>query len=405
MLWGCRPFQSYPRPAQWSTVGLENDMITLEDLGGEMRSAGGPDRFFGPLARQLQGLSEERWGEQRRVSIVGRSAALESVMEKAALVAKFDEPILLTGESGVGKESLAEAVYLLSPRREGPFVTVNCPQFQEGNLTVSELFGHKRGSFTGAVADRKGCFEEADGGVIFLDEIGDLHMGAQLMLLRALSSGEFTPLGSNKPRRVNVRVIAATNRPLSASGLGEHFRGDLFFRLRYFHLQLPPLRKRENDWRLLVDFVLERLRVRHGVDKRFSDRALDLLAGYRWPGNIRELFSVVTSGYALSTSETIEPEAFSSLIETKARFTGRRVEDSAIRQMAISEGDFWSTIYRRYMDRELNRSQVRSVVAWGLTRVTGSYQRLLGFFGMPADDYQRFMDFLRHHKLKPPKDD
>lgn len=379
-------------------------MITLDSGDSEMLPEVSPDRFIGPAAKRLQKLSEERWGAERRVTIVGRSSGLESVMEKAALVAKFDEPILLTGESGVGKESLAEAVYLLSPRRKAPFVTVNCPQFQEGNLTVSELFGHKRGSFTGAVADRKGCFEEADGGVIFLDEIGDLHMGAQLMLLRALSTGEFTPLGSNRPRRVNVRVIAATNRPLSASGLGEHFRGDLFFRLRYFHLQLPPLRNRGDDWRLLSDFVLERLRARHGVDKRFSDRALDLLSGYNWPGNIRELFSVVTSGYALSTSETIEPEAFSSLIDTKARFTGRRVEDSAIRQMAISEGDFWSTIYRRYMDRELNRSQVRSVVAWGLTRVTGSYSRLLELFGMPQADYQRFMDFLRHHKLKPPKD-
>jgi DNA-binding NtrC family response regulator len=363
------------------------------------------DRFLGPVAQEVRALSEDRWGADKRVTIVGRSPGLESVMDKATLVAKFDEPILLTGESGVGKESLAEAVYLLSPRRSGPFVTVNCPQFQEGNLTVSELFGHTRGSFTGAVADRKGCFEEADGGVIFLDEIGDLHMGAQLMLLRALSSGEFTPLGSNKPRRVNVRVIAATNRPLSATGLGEHFRGDLFFRLRYFHLQLPPLRNRDDDWRLLMDFVLERLRMRHGVAKRFSERSMELLSGYQWPGNIRELFSVVTSGYALSTSEVIEPEAFSSLIETKARFTGRRVEDSAIRQLAISEGDFWSTIYRRYMDRELNRSQVRSVVAWGLTRVTGSYRRLVELFGMPAEDYQRFMDFLRHHKLKPPKDD
>jgi DNA-binding NtrC family response regulator len=320
------------------------------------------------------------------------------------MVAGFDEPILLTGESGAGKESLAQSVYLLGPRREGPFVTVNCPQFQEGNLTVSELFGHKRGSFTGAVADRKGCFEEADGGVIFLDEIGDLHMSAQLMLLRALSSGEFTPLGSNTPRRVNVRVIAATNRSLSASGLGEHIRNDLFFRLRYFHLQLPPLRKRGDDWRLLADYMLERLRLRHGVAKRFSDRSLELMAGYRWPGNTRELFSVVTSGYALSRSEIIEPEAFGSLIEAEDRFTGRRVEDSAIRQMASSQGDFWTTIYRRYMDRELNRSQVRSVVAWGLTRVNGSYRRLVELFGMPDKDYQRFMDFLRHHKLKPPKD-
>lgn len=370
------------------------------DLGSDELTA----RYLSPMASKVMALSEDRWSVNRRIAIVGRSSALESVMQKAEKVASFDEPILLTGESGVGKESLAQAVYLLSPRSDGPFVSVNCPQFQEGNLTVSELFGHKRGSFTGAVADRKGCFEVADGGVIFLDEIGDLHMSAQLMLLRALSTGEFTPLGSNTPRRVNVRVIAATNRPLSASGLGEHFRGDLFFRLRYFHLQLPPLRRRDDDWRLLVDFMLERLRLRHGVAKTFSSRSLELMAGYGWPGNIRELFSVVTSGYALAASEVVEPEAFESLIETRERFTGRRVEDSAIRQMASSEGDFWSTIYRRYMDRELNRSQVRSVVAWGLTRVNGSYRRLVELFGMPSRDYQRFMDFLRHHKLKPPKD-
>jgi DNA-binding NtrC family response regulator len=359
--------------------------------------------FLGPTACEIFERSRERWDENKHVAIVGRSQNLETVLEKAKMVADFDEPVLITGESGVGKESLAAAIYLLGHRSNGPFVTVNCPQFQEGNLTVSELFGHKRGSFTGAVEDRKGCFEAADGGVIFLDEIGDLHMGAQLMLLRALSSGEFTPLGSNKPRRVNVRVIAATNRPLSATGLGEHFRGDLFFRLRYFHLQLPPLRTRGDDWKLLSEFVLQRLRYRHGIDRHLSSAAENVLAHYAWPGNVRELFSVITSGYALSDTEEIEPCAFSSLIENQQGPSGRRVDDSAIRQMAIGEGDFWSTIHSRYMDRELNRSQVRSVVAWGLTRVSGSYRRLLGLFGLPEEDYQRFMDFLRHHNLKPKK--
>ena len=358
--------------------------------------------FLGPAAARILELSRERWDHSGEVAIVGRSQSLEAVLEKASRVADFDEPVLLTGESGVGKDSLAQAIYLLGSRRKGPFVTVNCPQFQDGNLTVSELFGHKRGSFTGAVADRKGCFEEADGGVIFLDEIGDLHMGAQLMLLRALSSGEFTPLGSNQPRRVNVRVIAATNRTLSATGLGEHFRGDLFFRLRYFHLHQPPLREREDDWQLLVDFILDRLRQRHGIAKRFSEQSLQMMRAYSWPGNIRELFGVVTSGYALSPGEVIEPEAFTSLIEMNRYDMARRVEDSAIRKMALNQGDFWSTIHQRYMERDLNRDQVRSAVAWGLTRVNGSYRRLLKLFGLPDKDYQRFMDFLRHHKLKPP---
>ncbi len=360
-------------------------------------------RFLSAPALRILELSKERWSQDKAVTIAGRSTKLEGVLEKAALIADFDEPVLLTGESGTGKESLAQAIYLLGARRNGPFVPVNCPQFQDGNLTVSELFGHKRGSFTGAVADRKGCFEEADGGVIFLDEIGDLHMAAQLLLLRALSSGEFTPLGSNQPRRVNVRVIAATNRTISASGLGEHFRGDLFFRLRYFHLQPPPLKDRGDDWLLLIEFILDRLRHRHGIRKTFSEKSLELMRNYSWPGNIRELCSVVTSGYALSSSETIEPETFASLIEIDGYRKERRLEDSAIRQIALKEGDFWSTIHQRYMDRDLNRSQVRSAIAWGLTRVEGSYRRLLKLFGLPEDDYQRFMDFLRHHKLKPPK--
>lgn len=375
-------------------------------IGAPRHGGVGPmvdQRFLSPGGRRIFDLSGELLGWDRAVTIVGQSPGLEAVLERATMVAGFDEPVLLTGESGVGKDSLAQAIHLLGPRRDGPFVAVNCPQFQDGNLTVSELFGHKRGSFTGAVADRKGCFEEADGGVIFLDEIGDLHMGAQLMLLRALSSGEFTPLGSNTPRRVNVRVIAATNRTLSASGLGEHFRGDLFFRLRYFHLNLPPLRDREDDWMLLVEFLLDQLRQRHGISKSFSERSLQLLSGYSWPGNIRELFSVVTSGYAFSSGEIIEPEAFISLIETEGHQRARRVEDSAIRQMALNQGDFWSTIHGRFMNRDLNRDQVRSAVAWGLTRVDGSYRRLLKLFGLPEEDYQRFMDFLRHHKLKPPR--
>ena len=166
-------------------------------------------------------------------------------------LASFDEAVLVTGESGVGKESVAQSLHLLGNRSAKSFVSVNCPQFRDGDMTVSELFGHKKGSFTGAISDRKGCFENADGGSIFLDEVGDLHMSAQVMLLRALATGEFQPLGSNDVRRVNVRVVAATNRPLDGMILGDEFREDLYYRLRYFHIEVPPLRKRGNDWYLL----------------------------------------------------------------------------------------------------------------------------------------------------------
>ncbi len=358
------------------------------------------DRFLSPVARRIAEQSASLWGKGRRVLIVGRSPTLEETLEKATRIAPFDEPVLLTGESGVGKELLASALYVLGPRAGRPFVPVNCPQFQEGNLTVSELFGHVKGSFTGAVADRKGCFEAADGGVIFLDEIGDLHMSAQLMLLRALSTGEFTPLGATRSRKVNVRVIAATNRPISKTGLGDHFRDDLFFRLRYFHLKIPPLRERGDDWLLLAEFLLGALQAQHGVAKKLSPRALRALEQYSWPGNVRELCAVITTGYALSTGDLIEPEDFEELLQDET-FRFRRVEDSAIRRIVVEGESFWSAVHRKFMDRELSRAQVRTIIAWGLRRSEGSYRKLLDLFGLPQEDYQRFMDFLRHHRLKP----
>ena len=361
-------------------------------------------RYLSPVALEIARRSESLWGKRRRVLLVGRSPVLQETLDKAVRIAPFDEPVLLTGESGVGKAFLASALYVLGPRAARPFVPVNCPQFQEGNLTVSELFGHVKGSFTGAVADRKGCFELADGGVIFLDEIGDLHMSAQLMLLRALSTGEFTPLGATRSRTVNVRVIAATNRPISKTGLGDHFRNDLFFRLRYFHISIPPLRNRGDDWLLLAEYVLESLRAQHGVSKRLSPRALRALEQYTWPGNVRELWAVITTGYALSRGALIEPEDFEELLQDET-FRFRRVEDSAIRRITVDGESFWDAVHRKFMDRELSRAQVRTIIAWGLRRSGGSYRKLLDLFGLPQDDYQRFMDFLRHHRLKPGKDD
>src|SRR5262249_52790070 len=157
------------------------------------------------------------------------------------------------------KEGVAQAVYLFGQMIGRPYIAVNCPQFQEDNMTVSELFGHTKGSFTGALTDRRGAFEEADGGVLFLDEIGDLHPTAQAMLLRVLASGEVRPLGATKHRTVEVRVVSATNRPLNRLIMNQQFRYDLFFRLRHFHLDIPPLRDRGDDWRLVMDYWLARL--------------------------------------------------------------------------------------------------------------------------------------------------
>jgi transcriptional regulator with GAF, ATPase, and Fis domain len=357
-------------------------------------------QFLCDTARRVEQLSVSEWSQRRAVSIVGNHPTLLDALAKAEKIAAFDEPVLITGESGSGKEALAEAIYLLGPRRGRPFVAVNCPQFQEGNLTVSELFGHKRGSFTGAIADRKGCFAVADGGVIFLDEVGDLHMSAQVMLLRALATGEFQALGDSRTHSVNVRVVAASNRPLQKTGIGDHFRNDLFFRLRYFHLNVPPLRERGDDWSLLVEYFLARLQLQYGVTKRLSADSLKVLAGYDWPGNVRELGSVVTMGYALSDGETIEPNNFMTLLERGEGVVGATDED-LYRQVVVNGESFWEAVHQPFMNRDLNRSQVKELIRRGLIRARGSYRRLLESFGLPADDYQKFMDFLRHHRLKP----
>jgi transcriptional regulator with GAF, ATPase, and Fis domain len=351
-------------------------------------------------AREVQHRSLEEWGDGRMVSVIGLSEPLAQVLHQTARVAGFEESVLITGESGSGKEALAQAIYLLSRRRGSPCITVNCPQFQEGNLTVSELFGHTRGSFTGAIADRKGCFEAADGGAIFLDEIGDLHPSAQVMLLRALATGEFCPLGSTVPRTVNVRVIAATNRDVDELRMSENFRDDLFFRLRAFHIAVPPLRERHDDWALLAEYFLDKLRARYGVAKTFSAESMRVLATHDWPGNVRELASVVTTGYAMCDSLLIQPEDFMSQIMSRQP-PGEGFEQQLLRRMSVDREDFWSTVHAAFMNRDLNRTQVKGIVQRGLIKTRGSYRKLLAEFNLSDSDYQRLMDFLRHHRLKP----
>jgi DNA-binding NtrC family response regulator len=351
------------------------------------------------LALKIRALSVDEWDEERAAEMVGQSPAFLQVQNKVEKFARYREPVLITGESGVGKEMVAHALYLLSERRGRPYVSVNCALFQEGNLTVSELFGHHKGSFTGAIADRKGAFEQANGGVIFLDEIGELHPSAQSMLLRALATGEFKPLGSDQGRSADVRVVAATNRPIEQLALDKNFRSDLLFRLYYFHVRMPALREREGDWRLILEYVLFGLRNRYGVLKRFSPAALRLLEGFPWPGNVRQLVSVATLGYAMADGDIIEPDDFAAQLRMGPE--GERPAESLYERVVDGGEDFWEAVYRPFMERDLNRDQVRQVVVQGLEAARGSYQRVLDVLHVPQADYQRFMDFLRHHRLKP----
>jgi two-component system nitrogen regulation response regulator GlnG len=355
-------------------------------------------QLFSEPAARIRTMSGGTLGRDRTIDMVGMSPAFIDLLVRLQKVARYREPVLITGESGVGKEQVARALHLLSPTR-GPYVSVNCPQYQDGNLTVSELFGHARGSFTGAVSDHRGAFEQADGGVLFLDEVGDLHPAAQSMLLRTLSNGEFRPLGAQLTRTVNTRVVSATNRPLNQLVMSGDFRYDLFFRLRHFHLAIPPLRERADDWRLIVEYRLEQLRQQYGMPKQMSAEALAMLATYDWPGNARQLIAVVTSGYAMADGDVIQPDDIESLI---VRLDSHQDTASDLYERVTTGSEsFWDVIHQPFLNRQLNRAQVRAVVLSGLTASRGSYRRLLEVFNLPGADYQRLMDFLRHHDLKP----
>lgn len=361
------------------------------------------DGYLCEPAQRLRALSAERFGPDRAIELVGHAPSLVEALVKLEKIARYREPVLITGESGSGKELFAQAVYLFSQTPGKPYVPVNCPQYQEGNLTVSELFGHARGSFTGAVADRKGAFEEADGGVIFLDEIADLHQSAQVMLLRALSTGEFRPVGASRSRRVDVRVVSATNRPLNQLVMTNQFRYDLLFRLRQFHIAIPPLRERQDDWRLLVEFWLGRLSEQYGVAKRLSAASMRVLERCDWPGNVRQLIGLVKSGYAMADSSSIEPADFlSQLEEPEPPLVADAEGGPSLYDRLVNDGaEFWATVYESFMNRDLNRAQVKAVIRTGLNNAGGNYRRLLELLRLPSTDYQRFMDFLRHHDLKP----
>ncbi len=238
--------------------------------------------------------------------IIGASPAMRKIIEVIAQVAPTDLTVLITGESGVGKEVVAKAIHQASRRAAKPLITVNCGAIPDG-IIESELFGHERGSFTGASEQRRGYFELADGGTIFLDEIGELNPSAQVKFLRVLESGEFLRVGSSVTRRVDVRVIAATNKDLEVEVRHKTFRDDLFFRLRSVNIHIPPLRERPEDIAMLFEHFADEIARKNGITfQGISPEALDVLRTYRWPGNVRELRNATESMIVLERGKRLE---------------------------------------------------------------------------------------------------
>ena len=260
------------------------------------------------LKEENSSLKRELREHQAHAAPVFRSRRFGQVYELALRVAASDSSVLILGESGTGKELIASTIHAQSPRAANRFLAINCAALSE-TLLESQLFGHVKGAFTGAIQAQKGLLEEADGGTLFLDEVGDLSPNLQAKLLRVLQEGEFIPVGSTRPKRVNVRFVAATNKDLESEVGNGRFREDLFYRLNVIALELPPLRERPEDIEPLALHFIKRLAARAGRKiNGISSEALSLLQKYPWPGNVRELENVMERGVILAAGEQIEAD-------------------------------------------------------------------------------------------------
>ena len=358
------------------------------------------------IARDIRHRSVERWGTKRATVLIGRHEKLAQALDRIVRFAAASSPVLITGETGTGKELFARALLLMSRRRNKPFLCVNCAQYLGEQLIASELFGHRRGSFTGAIAEHLGVFEAANGGTVFLDEIGDLPLAAQAMLLRVLSEGEVVPVGGTTPKLVDVRIVAASSRHLDQMVALGSFRADLYYRLKCLPVRVPPLRERGEDWQLIADYYLGRLEEAGHGSKRLSREAIRTLGGHDWPGNVREVRSCVETGFYATDERVIRSRDLWEALEHRAserQLSATLGFDASgfCDRLENGQTDFWNGIRGEFLCRELNRGQVRAIVAEGLVRSLGSYKGLTALFGIAQEDYVKFTDFLRHHRLKP----
>lgn len=300
------------------------------------------------------------------LKIVAQSSIMQNLLLDIARVAPTDATVLLEGESGSGKEVLAEAIHHLSARSSGVLLNLNCAAIPE-NLVESELFGHRKGSFTGADSDKEGKFVAAVGGTLFLDEIGELPLAAQAKLLRVLQDGSITPVGGTRESKTNVRIVAATNRDLELEVKEGRFREDLFYRLSVFPIRVPPLRERKIDIPLLADLFMKRFAERHRVDLQgLTPRAMASLVSYDWPGNVRELMNVLERGVILSRGDHLSEE---DLPPSIAGTTDDSSHHTDTMRSGISLKEMESMLIRRTLS-ENKGNRTHAARTLGITRKT-----------------------------------
>ncbi len=345
--------------------------------------------------------------------LIGSSHPMLELRQEIERIARSDAKVLITGESGVGKELVARAIHTNSPRAERAFIAVNCAGLPE-TLLESELFGHVKGSFTGAYRDKPGKLETADEGTIFLDEVGEMTLRMQGLLLRFLETGELQKVGAERAgRRVDVRVVAATNRNLQDLIAQGQFREDLYYRLNVIHFWVPPLRERKEDIPGLIQYFLSRFTTSNGTTylvKGIDGDAFQALCDYPWPGNVRELENVIERLIVTGRHEQVRTEDLPPEIRTQRGGLGlkpkrerrKTVVDDLYKRLRDDRESFWTAVYPLYMAREITRQNVRDVIRKGLEEAKGNYKIVCKLFNIESADYKKFLNFLRKHDCQLP---
>jgi DNA-binding NtrC family response regulator len=348
--------------------------------------------------------------------LLGSSPAMELMRVDIESAARTNAKVLITGETGVGKEVVARLIHEHGTRSRQTFVAVNCSGIPE-TLLASELFGHARGSFTGAFRDKIGLVRQADRGTLFLDELGEMSLSMQAVLLRFTETGEIQPVGVDAPAgRTDVRLITATNRDLRAQIAVGAFREDLYYRLNVIEIRVPPLRDRGPDVLELFRHYLQQACDAHRLESReLTPEAEQVLLEYEWPGNVRELRNI-TERLALRDSNQPITAAALALDLGSARVSGREIaastaaarpdaESPAVQQLwdgLMAGGDFWTLVYRPFKAHEIIRAELLALVDRGLHHTRGSYRALVKLFNMPPGDYKRFHAFLYQQNCNLP---
>lgn len=358
---------------------------------------------FDPAEREafdvLAGLLAEALAEAdarppRSGGLSGTSQAIQTVRRLATRYAVEDEPVLVVGETGTGKNRVAELIHQVSGRR-GPFVVVHTPSIPE-ELIERELFGHRRGAFTGAASDRPGLLDEARDGTLLLDEIAEVPPAIQAKLLRVVEAGSYRPVGGTREVESRVRILAATNRNLAAEVRQERFRQDLLFRLSVLRICMPPLRERREDIRVVAE---ENTRLLRG--KSLDDAAWKLLMEHQWPGNVRELLHVLTRAGIELDGPLIGAELGGLIHCDEVGGDGAADPVEAIRRELAAGRSFWDVAWSAFLDRELNRDQMTLLLRRGFDACGGSLKALASALNIPEGDYPRFVATLHKYDIHP----